>query len=649
MTPAVQGVRVGVRAVLAFVFWCGTLALGQPSVAEPDAPYAAVRVLRAGASDEPLDVWLGQTRVATEVATGGPSGYVIVSAGRHEVGLAVAGDDASAGPSSTVGHVDVVETTYATLVVPDLDAADREGRAQGDEARTPPFLLDDPLVQLPPVGEAALRLVHVAPQLPPLRALAVRRGEEGVREAEPPGQEDSSGPTRYEARVNPMRGTTYATVEAGTYRVWLDREGGEAVLPEPLEVSLRGGALHTVVVASGRSQSADVVVSVDATGVHLDQGHGGESALLRLVHASPDAPLVDVLVDGALSLRDVAPGAATSYAAVPTGRHIVEVYPHRLPGSTLVPGASSASENASSEGGDNAAERSPPDGRERPASVPRLDPVTALVDVPAGQYTTLVLAGRYEPAGESAERGGLSVAVEPEDAEVTVQGPEGNVVASEPGPKLLDGLATGTYRIEVRKEGFRSAGYEVDVQADTTSVVSVTLQQSPGPSASDDGEAGGEEDGQRAAPDFVNAAASQGERRSLELQVYASHVPIAAPGSARVRFVHAAPSIPDLEIIASRGPAGGDDGDSSEVVVASIERMAYPNASEYIEIESGEIVLTFRLAGSRNRLRRLDPLPLRPGLSYTLYLVARDPSLRFGIVPTVDAIAPQRVLGEGQR
>jgi hypothetical protein len=33
---------------------------------------------------------------------------------------------------------------------------------------------------------------------------------------------------------------------------------------------------------------------------------------------------------------------------------------------------------------------------------------------------------------------------------------------------------------------------------------------------------------------------------------------------------------------------------------------------------------------------------LRPGTSYSLFLVARSPSLRFSVVAAVDAITPQR-------
>jgi hypothetical protein len=197
--------------------------------------------------------------------------------------------------------------------------------------------------------------------------------------------------------------------------------------------------------------------------------------------------------------------------------------------------------------------------------------------------------------------------------------------------------------VEVRKEGYRTARYEVDVSPDATAVLSVTLQRSQEASGGGDDAPASGDGPEEAGPDFVNLSAPQAERRSLELHVYPSAIPIAAPGTARVRIVHAAPSMPHLDVVASRPAEAGDpDGRSTDEVVASLEGLSYPNASEYVHIGAGTVVLTFLVAGSENRLRKLETVVLRPGTSYSLFLVARSPSLRFSVVPSVDAIAPQR-------
>lgn len=50
-------------------------------------------------------------------------------------------------------------------------------------------------------------------------------------------------------------------------------------------------------------------------------------ARLRVVHASPDAPNVDVLVDGAVALTNVAYQAASAYLSVPAGARAIAVRP----------------------------------------------------------------------------------------------------------------------------------------------------------------------------------------------------------------------------------------------------------------------------------------------------------------------------------
>jgi hypothetical protein len=50
-------------------------------------------------------------------------------------------------------------------------------------------------------------------------------------------------------------------------------------------------------------------------------------ATVRVVHASPGAPNVDVLVDGQAVVQDLAFGAATDYFALPDGDHKIQVVP----------------------------------------------------------------------------------------------------------------------------------------------------------------------------------------------------------------------------------------------------------------------------------------------------------------------------------
>ena len=47
--------------------------------------------------------------------------------------------------------------------------------------------------------------------------------------------------------------------------------------------------------------------------------------MVRVIHASPDAPAVDVWVNGAVAIEDLAFGSATDWIALPAGSYDVAV------------------------------------------------------------------------------------------------------------------------------------------------------------------------------------------------------------------------------------------------------------------------------------------------------------------------------------
>src|SRR6478672_5717918 len=50
-------------------------------------------------------------------------------------------------------------------------------------------------------------------------------------------------------------------------------------------------------------------------------------AMIRVVHASPDAPAVDVYLNGQRAIADLKFTEGTTYAAVPAGSYKVQVFP----------------------------------------------------------------------------------------------------------------------------------------------------------------------------------------------------------------------------------------------------------------------------------------------------------------------------------
>lgn len=69
-----------------------------------------------------------------------------------------------------------------------------------------------------------------------------------------------------------------------------------------------------------------LVLGVFAPVAFADNHSGGEMAMVRVLHASPDAPAVDVYVDGNAVVEGAEFKAATDYMELPAGEHMVEIY-----------------------------------------------------------------------------------------------------------------------------------------------------------------------------------------------------------------------------------------------------------------------------------------------------------------------------------
>ncbi len=57
----------------------------------------------------------------------------------------------------------------------------------------------------------------------------------------------------------------------------------------------------------------------------------GENARVRVLHASPDAPAVDIYIDNAPTITNLAFGQISSFNILPAGRHNVKVIPAGAP------------------------------------------------------------------------------------------------------------------------------------------------------------------------------------------------------------------------------------------------------------------------------------------------------------------------------
>src|SRR4028119_1899495 len=70
-----------------------------------------------------------------------------------------------------------------------------------------------------------------------------------------------------------------------------------------------------------------VGMALMALGLTVPAGAQSGNARVRVIHASPDAPAVDVFVDGTAALTNVAFRAISDYLEVPAGARNIQVAP----------------------------------------------------------------------------------------------------------------------------------------------------------------------------------------------------------------------------------------------------------------------------------------------------------------------------------
>ena len=342
---------------------------------------------------------------------------------------------------------------------------------------------------------------------------------------------------------------------------------------------------------------------------------------LRLAHLSPDAPLVDLVVNDELALRDVAFSSVSGYLLLPAGEHELRVFAHRLPreleADVAVTGAAEG--------------EAPPLRAARATRT--LEPVTLFVTLEPGSYYTLNYVGFYEPPPVEEERGALNVNVEPEDTVFTLVGPRGYNVTLQ-GDEVLENLVPGSYTVGAERAGYQSATYEVEVQPNVTATLSATLQRLQEPAEALE------------QPDLTTELRNPGGSwQKVELQLYRDEFlgwpPVA--GNTFVRIVHAssiAPAVTVTSLVDASLADGSLTNDVSSEAGADVvlaQSLSFPNTSEYVTLPAGESTLRVREVGTGDVILEVPGFTLVPGGVYTLYLVADALDNQLKVITAVDA------------
>lgn len=273
-----------------------------------------INVVHASPDAPNVDIYLDGQLALSNLAFGWYGGWVAVPAGDHQVQVTATGQ---APDTAVIDATVTVEAGVAYHVA-----------ATGFLAEIAPQIYQ---ANLSPItdGNARVRVVHTVPDAPAVD-VAVTGGDVLVPNLEFPNASD------------------YLEVPAATYDLEVRLAGTtDVALPLPgvaLDASTvydvfaigtaANGALAALIVPSPIVGGGAEGASAGCTAA-LGIGADGD-ACVNIVHASPDAPAVDVYVDGQVALEGLAFGAFSGWVPVPAGEHHIQVTATGQPVDTAV-------------------------------------------------------------------------------------------------------------------------------------------------------------------------------------------------------------------------------------------------------------------------------------------------------------------------
>ena len=276
----------------------------------PPAETAQLRVLHASPDAPAVDVLLDGNAALTGVDYKQGSAIVTLNTGDYEVQV---DGITPGGPATVIGPVTLtldVDTQYIVAAV-------------GDVAAIEPVILTQDTAG-PTAGNARLRVLHAAPMAPQVDVFATAPGADLAASS-------PVGTFSFKEDLGPVQ------VPAGDYqiRVTLPNDPG-AVVFDSGTLTLADGDDYVISAventATGASPISLVLQNSAAVAEVFDVG---TPANLRVVHASPDAPAVDVIVDDDFAnplVENLAFPDFTGFVSVPPADYNVKVTATGNPG-----------------------------------------------------------------------------------------------------------------------------------------------------------------------------------------------------------------------------------------------------------------------------------------------------------------------------
>lgn len=245
-----------------------------------------VRVIHASPDAPAVDIRLNGAVAIPNLAFNEFAGYVALPAGSYDVEVVPAGLSKPVVIDATLDLA--ADTSYSIFAVNTLSAIE------------PLVVVDD---RSPVPSGSRIRFVHASPDAPAVD-IAV-----------------AGGPVLF-GNVSFKDVEAGITVPAGTYDLEVRLAGTSTVVLPLNDIALKEGFAYTAV-ATGLAGGTPALGALLLTDVV-------PPAEVRIIHASPDAPAVDILVNGGLAIENLAFTEATDYVSLVADEYRVQVVPNGM-------------------------------------------------------------------------------------------------------------------------------------------------------------------------------------------------------------------------------------------------------------------------------------------------------------------------------
>lgn len=262
---------------------------------------ALVRVIHASPDAPAIDVYVDDELAIPGLTFGTASDFVTVASGKRQIRIAPAGTNPDEG-SVIDESLDLKEASVSDIAAVGL-LADIKAQVYDLDLST----VDDP-------GNARVRVIHASPDAGKVDVVI------------------AAGDTLFEGADYPDA-TDYKDLAAGSYNLEVKKD--DAVVLQAPDVAIEAGMVYELVAVGQVADKSLQLISLSATAqipcsTLIGVGTATD-ACVRVVHASPDAPAVDIFVDDTAVVKNVAFGTASEYLNVPNGEHQIRVVPTGQP------------------------------------------------------------------------------------------------------------------------------------------------------------------------------------------------------------------------------------------------------------------------------------------------------------------------------